>query len=55
MQETLLAELSTTRRVRLHGQVGEALEARWGSGARGYAARIAVHFNESASLKRPSR
>jgi predicted ATPase len=30
MQETLLAELSTTRRVRLHGQVGEALEKRWG-------------------------
>ena len=26
MQETLLGELSTTRRVRLHGQVGEALE-----------------------------
>ena len=30
MQETLLGELSTTRRVRLHGQVGEALEKRWG-------------------------
>src|SRR5260370_2069857 len=30
MQETLLSELSTTRRVRLEGQVGEALEKRWG-------------------------
>ena len=33
MQETLLAELSTTRRVRLHGQVGEALEKRYGARA----------------------
>ncbi|HVA19635.1 MAG TPA: protein kinase [Solirubrobacteraceae bacterium] len=50
MQETLLAELSTTRRVRLHGQVGEALERRYGANAGAQAARLALHFGESATL-----
>ncbi|MCA9829411.1 MAG: AAA family ATPase, partial [Dehalococcoidia bacterium] len=50
MQETLLGELSTTRRVRLHGQVGEALERRWGDRAEEFASRLALHFSESASL-----
>jgi eukaryotic-like serine/threonine-protein kinase len=50
MQETLLDELSTTRRVRLHGQVGEALEKRWGTGAEERAARLAQHFVEAATL-----
>jgi class 3 adenylate cyclase len=52
MQETLLGELSTTRRVRLHGQVGEALEQRWGDRAEEYASRLALHFGESATLTR---
>jgi class 3 adenylate cyclase len=50
MQETLLDELSTTRRVRLHGQVGEALEKRWGVRAELNASRLANHFGESATL-----
>ena len=50
MQETLLAELSTTRRVRLHGQVGEALERRYGDHADERAARLAQHFTEAATL-----
>jgi len=50
MQETLLSELSTTRRLRLHGQVGEALERRWSDRAAEYASRLATHFNESATL-----
>jgi class 3 adenylate cyclase len=50
MQETLLDELSTTRRVRLHGQVGEALERRWGDRAEQNASRLAHHFVESATL-----
>ena len=41
MQETLLAELSTTRRIRLHGRIGEALEQRWGDQAEERAARLA--------------
>ena len=50
MQETLLSELSITRRVRLHGQVGEALEKRWGSRADERAPRLAEHFMESSML-----
>ena len=50
MQETLLAELSTTRRVRLHGQVGEALERRYGAHADERAGRLAMHFAEAATL-----
>ncbi len=50
MQETLLAELTTTRRVRLHGQVGEALEERWGTRADERATRLAGHFGEASLL-----
>jgi len=50
MQETLLAELSTTRRVRLHGQVGAALEKRYGARAEERAGRLAMHFTEAATL-----
>jgi len=50
MQETLLDELSTTRRVRIHGQVGEALERRWGARADERATRLAIHFVEAAML-----
>jgi class 3 adenylate cyclase len=51
MQETLLDELSTTRRAHLHGQVGEALERRWGDRlAAERAPRLAHHFVESAML-----
>lgn len=50
MQETLLNELGTTRRLRLHGLVGEALEQRWGGRATEYAPQLAHHFLESATL-----
>ncbi|MEO5974960.1 MAG: protein kinase [Ilumatobacteraceae bacterium] len=50
MQETLLGELSTTRRVRLHGQVGEALEQQWGLRADEQAPWLAAHFVEAATL-----
>src|SRR5207253_8071473 len=50
MQETLLGELSTTRKVRLHGQVGEALEQRWGARAEERASRLGQHFGEAATL-----
>ncbi|MCI0784575.1 MAG: protein kinase, partial [Chloroflexi bacterium] len=50
MQETLLSELSTTRRVRIHGQVGEALEKRWGERADERATRLAQHFVQAAML-----
>ncbi|MEZ4492243.1 MAG: protein kinase [Dehalococcoidia bacterium] len=50
MQETLLDELSTTRKVRLHGQIGDALEASWGDRAGERASRLATHFVEAAAL-----
>ncbi len=50
MQETLLSELSTTRRVRLHGQVGDALEQRWAESAERHAPELAAHFGEAATL-----
>ena len=49
-QETLLEELSTTRRVRLHSNVAEALERRYGDRANERASRLAQHFLESATL-----
>ena len=50
MQETLLDELSTTRLVRLHGHIGEALEERYGERAEEQAPALARHFVESAAL-----
>ncbi|MCA9831703.1 MAG: DUF2791 family P-loop domain-containing protein, partial [Dehalococcoidia bacterium] len=49
MQETLLGELSTTRRVRLHARVGAALEQRYGPRPE-RAAEIAFHYSEAASM-----
>ena len=51
MQETLLSELSTTRTVRLHGVIGEALEAQFGNDAT-RATELASHFIESSTLSR---
>ena len=45
VRSTLLDELSTTRRVRLHRQVGEALERRGDASA----AELAHHFSEAAA------
>ena len=45
VRQTLLEELSTSRRVRLHHRVAEVLEARGAS-----AAELAYHFCESAAM-----
>ena len=50
MQETLLAELSITRRVRMHGQIGDALETRFGDQAPARAPVLAPHFVDAATL-----
>jgi tetratricopeptide (TPR) repeat protein len=52
MQETLLEEISTTRRLRIHGQIAEVLERRYGDAADERASRLAPHFTESAGLNR---
>ena len=43
---------STTRRVRLHGRVAEALEALYADRADRHAAELAQHYGESATLTR---
>jgi class 3 adenylate cyclase len=48
IRETLYDELSTTRRVRVHRQVGEALEALYGAHPEAYLAELAYHFSEAA-------
>jgi predicted ATPase len=50
VQETLAKELSTSRRVRLHARIGEALEELYGADARGHAAELAHHFGEVETL-----
>jgi hypothetical protein len=52
MQETLLAELSTTRRVRLHGAVAEGRERQYGDRSEQRAAMLASHYAESSTLNR---
>ena len=50
MQRLLLEELSATRRMRLHGQIGEQLEASYGNQAEQHARLLAPHFTESLTL-----
>src|SRR5260370_25837757 len=50
MQETFGGELSTTGKGRLHGEVGEGRERRWGAQADARAPRLAQHFGEAATL-----
>ena len=50
VQETLLDEVRTSERVRLHGRIADALERLHGDRAVDYAAEIARHFAESATL-----
>lgn len=48
IRETLYEELTTTRRVRLHGQVGEVLERLYGTNPEAHLAELAYHFFEAA-------
>ena len=47
IRETLLEELSTTRRVRLHARIAQALEELYGESAETHAAELAHHFSEA--------
>ena len=55
IQETLAQELSTTRRVRLHAPVAEALEVLYGDDAEAHAAELARHFAEAQTLTGPQK
>jgi class 3 adenylate cyclase len=49
IRETLYEELSTTRRLRLHRQVAEALEDLYGADPEPHLAELAYHFAEAAN------
>ena len=50
VQETLLGELSLTRRVRLHARIAEMLERLYGDNADEHAAELARHFGEAEAV-----
>ena len=47
IQETFSQELSSAQRAQLHGEIGGALEALYGSGLEAHAAELAHHFAEA--------
>ena len=55
IQETLLDELSSARRVRLHARIGQALEGLYGPDAEGHAAELAHHFAEAEPVLGPDK
>ncbi|MAG13473.1 MAG: hypothetical protein CMN78_02635 [Spirochaetales bacterium] len=50
IQETLLEELTITRRVRLHGKIAEAIEELYGEEAERHAEELVVHFAEAETV-----
>ena len=50
IQETLVQELSTTRRARLHSRVGQGLEEMYADNIEAHAAELAHHFAQSAAV-----
>src|SRR5262249_13451150 len=50
VRETLAAELSATRRVRLHALIAGVLEESYGEHAASHAAELAYHFAEAAPV-----
>ena len=50
IRETLVQELSTTRRVRLHARIAQVLEDLYGGEAEAHAAELAYHYGEAQTL-----
>jgi len=55
LQETIAAELSASRRIRLHGRIGEALERRYGSDDDRHTGELARHFVEAEVILGPDK
>ena len=55
IQQTLYEELSTSRRVRLHARIGDALEELYNGQAEKHAAELAHHYNEAQTLTGPDK
>jgi tetratricopeptide (TPR) repeat protein len=55
IRETLVDELSSTRRARLHARIAQGLEELYGEGAGVHAAELAHHFAEAEAVLGPER
>ena len=55
IQRTLVDELSTTRKVRLHARIAEALENLYQANAGSHAVELAYHFSEAATVSGPEK
>ena len=55
IQRTLVDELSTTRKVRLHARIAEALENLYQADAGSHAVELAYHFSEAATVSGPEK
>ena len=55
IQETLAAELSLTRRVRLHARIAQTLEDLYGDDAESHAVELAHHFAQAQTLTGPEK
>ena len=53
IQETLAGELTTTRKVRLHARIAEALEKLYEGQEEAHAAELVQHFAEAESILGP--
>jgi DNA-binding CsgD family transcriptional regulator/tetratricopeptide (TPR) repeat protein len=55
VQQTLVEELSTSRRVRLHARIGDALEELYGVEVEAHATELAHHFAEAQTVLGPAK
>ena len=54
-QRTIIDEMSTMQRMRLHAAVAVALESEYGSSAMDYATELAEHYSESEAISDPEK
>jgi DNA-binding CsgD family transcriptional regulator len=55
IQQTLAEELSTSRKVRWHARIGEALEELYGTDVEAHAAELAYHFAKAEPVLGPEK
>jgi DNA polymerase III delta prime subunit/tetratricopeptide (TPR) repeat protein len=55
IQETLTQQLSSSRKVRQHARIAQALEELYGANAEAHAAELAHHFGEAQTLLGPEK
>ena len=55
IQETLVDELSLTRRVQLHARIAQALEEMYGADAEAHVAELARHFVQAEAMLGPEK